>query len=329
MQPGESLRLVTADKAGRFVSFIPHQCPNSAQSMQTLVGKFAGVGQAQAYVGIACEIVQTAAMVGIWYESHKMREIQSELLSIQSAAFEERKLPWLIDAFKAWISSHNDESKPGLDLDSSIALRKQLVSVMESLRDQPKMDAPQVLLLASSKLQQSLSPRTQAVYSTMDQYRIYAQSLASQGIISDQKSFDSRLRYFSGPSQTSRWLNVKSQKDIDELEHDLEETWFFHFGKKGKLKAEKDAVARSQDTTRKYMPFQNLINELDSAVRIARVSKDIHASLPSDRRLDIYLVAKEKPRGFWKKLLSSPEPEIDSKTNTQIFELKGLQESAP
>jgi hypothetical protein len=328
MQPGESLRLVTADRAGRFVSFTPHQCPNSAQSIQALAGNLA-VGQAQAYVGMACEIVQTAAMVGIWYELHKMREIQSELLSLQAASFEERKLGWLVEAFKAWISLHNDESKPGLDLDSCIALRKQLVSVMEALRDHPKMDAPQVLMLASSKLQQGLSPRTQAVCSTIEQYRIYAQSLASQGVISDQKSFDSRLRYFSGPAQTSRWLNVKSQKDIDELEQGLEDTWFFQFGKKGKLMAQKDAVARSQDITRKYMAFQNLINELDSAVRIARVSKDIHASLPSDRRLDIYLVAKEKPRGFWKKLMSAAEPEIDQKTNTQIFDLKGLQESAP
>jgi hypothetical protein len=327
MHPGESLKLVKADKAGRIMSFTKHVCPNSAQSIQTLGGNMSGLSQAEAGVGIACEIVQTAAMLGIWYEMHKMRDIQNELLSLQTAAFEERKLGWLVDAFKAWIASHNDESKPGIDLDSTIALRKQLVSVMEALRDNPKMDAPQVLLLASSKLQQVLSPRLQAVYSTIDKYRLYAKSLAFEGKIQNQKPFDTRVRYFSGQSSTSRWLNIKSQKDISELEEDLDDAWFFEFSKKGKLKSEKEAIARSQDITRRYMSFQNLINELECAQRIARLSNDIHTSLPLDHRLDIYLVAKEKPRGFWKKMVSAPEPEIDKKSNSQLFEIMGVGEA--
>ncbi len=323
MNPGDSLWLRQVNENGRVFSWIPHGCPSSAQSLGSIAGT-GGSSQALAAVAIATQVVQTVAMVGIWYELHKMRDIQSEVLSIQEAAFEERKLGWLAEAMKAWIISHQNE--PGLQIDSCIALRNQLISVMNVLRAHPRTDAPQVLVLAASRLQEGISPRAKLAFDIHEQQRLYALVLASQKVIKHSKSLDKHTRYSSGLTRTVKWLEAKSKRDLSDLEEELDGTWFFKIGRKSNLRENIEHLERSQEITRRFMPFQNLINELDNVIYISHINKALAAEIPSPKQPELYLVAQELPTSFWRKLLFflPRKPVLDSEGKNQMFDIKGL-----
>lgn len=322
MNPGTSLWLRTVNENGRVFSWIPHQCPSAAQPLASLAG---GSG-AQGAVGIATQIVQTAAMVGIWYELHKMRNLQNELLSLQEAAFEERKLGWLAEAMKAWVTSHQDQ--PGLQIDSCIALRKQLLAVMTVLRDHPRTDAPQVLVLAASRLQEGLSPRARLAYDIHEEQRLHVLSLASRGLVKRSKSFDRRMKYSTGVTQTVRWLEAKSQRDLDDLKEELDNTFFVQIPRKRKLSKNIEQLERSQEITRRFMPFQNLINELGNVINISQSQKAIVDAIPSSEQLELYAVAKQMPANFWRRLLFflPRQPVFDTEKKNQMFELRAVRQ---
>lgn len=306
MNPGESIWAIHAGKDGRIFKWKPYQCPG-------------GQLQSLGYVGIALQVVQTAAVVGIWYELRKNRKVQENILEIESASFEERRLQWLVQALQAWIASQ--DGRLGLDLPSSTALRKELVGIMNALFKEPKMDVPQVLLLCTNEIQVQLQPRVELAFKLTNKYREYAMNLANDKRIEPNKIYTHRLPYHSGRERTKHWLSIKSPKQIEKLQSEEDEMSFFRLllGGEKKIKEKMSVLRSRQQITKRYKPFQNLIQELDNVFFISKQAKEIHLSLPHEYRRELFLVATEKPRSIIRKITSKPKPVIDKQKGIQEF----------
>jgi len=307
MNPGESIWLRQVGKDGRIFKWLPYSCPSSG-------------GQSLATVNIATEVVQTAAQIGIWYELRKTRKVQENILEIDSANFEERRLKWLFQAMQVWIEYQN--ASPGLDLSSSTSLKKEIIGVLQALSKESKMDVPQVLLFYANDIQNQLQPRVELAFNLYDEYRRFALSNADK-LKSSSNNFNQKIKYWSGKDKTKHWLSVKSIGELEKIKDAKNRLNFFEkiFGGKSSIAKKETLLKLQQETVRKYQPFQNLINELENIFFISKQSKIIHSLLPEEYKRELFLVASEKPQNFVDKLLKGPKPIIDEKTNKQEFKI--------
>ena len=308
MNAGESLWARHVDEGGRVFRWEPHQCPG---------GQLRSLG----YIEVALQVVQTAAVVGIWYELRKSRKVQESILEIESGCFEERRIQWIVQAFKAWIDSH--DGRLGLDLPSSIALRKELVGIMNALFSEPRMAVPQVLLLCARDIQVQLQPRSELAFKLIDKYRQYAKNLEDDKKVKPNEVYTRRLWYHSGQERTKRWLSIKTPEQLRKLQSEKDEMgfWDLLFGDKKEIETKIYDLQSHQKITKLYKPFQNFINELYNVSFISRRAKEIHLSLPNEYRRELFLVAEEEQQSIFRKLISKSKPVIDERKGIQKFKV--------
>jgi len=306
MAPSLSYWQLARGTSGRFMSMVPHTCPSGAHSELGLIN-------------IPMQVIQTAATVGIWYELHELRLIQDQLMAIKAAEWEERRLQWVAMAIKAWIDAHSEQA--GLDYSTTIALKKELIKIMQKLSENEKMDVPQVLLSMAQGIQRGLFPRVKLAFKIARLYNGYAHLLAESSNFPDDRCFSKSLKYLSGSELTDRWLSSKSLDEAKSLEEEYSNSGWFsrHFGSGSDKKEEMEILKKQRETTMKYKPFQNLIHELSNVLYIIDHHTELSKLIPPEYRIELMLVPETKIQWlFWKK------PVIDNDKNTQSFKLIGI-----
>lgn len=88
-------------------------------------------------VGLVIEAVKAAALVLQWWEMRKQT-------LLQTAQFEERRIPWLIDMLVQWSSEANEGQ---VRLDTSIYFDREVSRLLDKIVETKLMDVPSTLLL--------------------------------------------------------------------------------------------------------------------------------------------------------------------------------------
>lgn len=97
-----------------------------------------GLDVAAGVTGMASQLVEAIAAVGMWWETRQYR-------IMDEAQFEEnRRVPWTADMMVRWVTAHEDRQH--LDLRISAYLAREAMSTMNALVENKKMAIPQSML---------------------------------------------------------------------------------------------------------------------------------------------------------------------------------------